>query len=49
MSDFKLDVVLGEDFPEPGFRPEKGETISGAAVSKIFSVNSAGRRAISDG
>ncbi|KAJ6670711.1 GDP-MANNOSE TRANSPORTER GONST2 [Salix viminalis] len=40
---------LAKDFPEPGFRPEKGETISGAAVSKIFSVNSAGRRAISDG
>ncbi|KAJ6309941.1 hypothetical protein OIU76_014814 [Salix suchowensis] len=37
--------------PEPasGLRPEKGETISAAAVSKIFSVNSAGRRAISDG
>lgn len=54
MSDFKLDVVLGQDFPEPGFRPEKGKTISGAekinaAVYKIFSVNFAGRRAKSDG
>ncbi|KAJ6716029.1 SOLUTE CARRIER FAMILY 35 [Salix koriyanagi] len=49
MSDFKLDLVIGEDFPAPGFRPEKGETITGAAVSKIFGVNSAGRRAISDG
>lgn len=54
MSDFKLDVVLGQDFPEPGFRPAKGRTISGAekinaAVYKIFSVNFAGRRASSDG
>ncbi|CAK7331286.1 unnamed protein product [Dovyalis caffra] len=53
MSDFKLDVVIAQDFPEPDFRPKKEETISGAekindAVYKIFSGNFAGRRAISD-
>ncbi|KAJ6345261.1 hypothetical protein OIU78_008018 [Salix suchowensis] len=46
---FRAKNLLAKIFRRQVFRPEKGETISGAALSKIFSVNSAGRRAISDG